>query len=172
MSDPAQLNQAALNTTHDDSAFIVSTMQARRERLQEALRPLPKDSRAASRTGRLYSVQGKAQAPIQGTPQTQVEPQAKLDILLPLGKTLLAKWWSQHPARIGIDLAEQAITKQGSEHPIGLLAVGAALGCAVVIVKPWRRIGLASLLVSVIGAKSAGSLSKALDIAKAVTQAK
>jgi hypothetical protein len=176
MSVPIEQKVIDVKSTPVDSVSIVAAMESRRREFRDAIRPHPRDQRSpridGSKANHFHPDNGEQQLEgASANPRTD-EPQSKFGILLPIGKTLLSQWWSQHPARIGIQLAERSIEKQAREHPVALLAAGAALGSAIVIVKPWRRMGLASLFVTVIGAKSAGTLSKALEIAKVVAQIK
>ena len=175
MSSTFETRIIDVKSTPVDSASIVLAMESRRRELSEALRPHQREQQSfradGAEPGQPHTNNGGPDLAQSGEHHSTDTPQSKASIWLPIGKTLLAQWWQHHPARIGIQIAEQSIEKQARAHPIALLAVGAVLGSAIVMIKPWRRTGIASLVAGVVGAKSAGSLSKILEIAKAVTRA-
>lgn len=63
-------------------------------------------------------------------------------------------WWRHHPAHLAIDVAtgvaKPVLSKYADEKPIQLLGVAAALGAAVVLVRPWRLVSLTGLLLATV----------------------
>ena len=55
-------------------------------------------------------------------------------------------WWRAHPGHLALTLAEPALAAYGRAHPLKLLALSAATGAALVLVRPWRRVSAARLL--------------------------
>ena len=51
---------------------------------------------------------------------------------------LVNAWWRRHPLHVVADIGEPLLEKYARRHPYRLLAIAAALGAAVVVLKPWR----------------------------------
>jgi len=62
----------------------------------------------------------------------------------------LQNWWMKQPLQVVIQLASQAIRlllqPLVQRHPYRLVAIAAAVGAVVVLVRPWRWISVAALL--------------------------
>lgn len=56
------------------------------------------------------------------------------------------RWWRAHPGHLALALAEPALAAYGRAHPLKLLALSAAMGAALVWVRPWRRVSAVRLL--------------------------
>lgn len=54
---------------------------------------------------------------------------------------LVNAWWSRHPLHVVADIGEPLAQKYARRHPYRLLAIAAAVGAAVVVLKPWRWTG-------------------------------
>jgi hypothetical protein len=63
-------------------------------------------------------------------------------------------WWQHHPAHMAIDVAagvaKPVLSKYAEEKPIQLLGAAAALGAALVIMRPWRLMSLTGLLLATV----------------------
>lgn len=60
-----------------------------------------------------------------------------------LGDVLRA-WWHRHPLKLLLDVIAPVMKQQARRHPSGLLALAAALGAALVLLRPWRALPLAA----------------------------
>jgi hypothetical protein len=174
---PIDAEVTHVKTTLLDSAAIVLTMESNRRELRNALRPHPADDqRLGLRENGPQQVEHVHPSTDQQGPDrlktSTSTAQSKIGsgIWLPIVKTLLTKWWQQHPARLALQVAENTIEQQARVRPVAFLAAGAVLGSAIVLIKPWRRMGLALLFIGLAGAKSAGTLSKTLELVKEVTR--
>jgi hypothetical protein len=78
-------------------------------------------------------------------------------------------WWRYHPAHMAVDVAvgvtQPVLDKYASEKPWQLVGTAAALGAAVVLVRPWRLVSLTGLLLATV--KSSGLSSALLSLISA-----
>ncbi len=51
---------------------------------------------------------------------------------------LLAAWWQRHPLNTVLEVSTPLLQGVARRHPYRILAVAAAAGAAVVVLKPWR----------------------------------
>ena len=72
-------------------------------------------------------------------------------------------WWRHHPAHMALEVAtgvaKPILSRYAEEKPLQLLGTAAALGAAVVLLRPWRLVSISGLLLATV--KSPG-LSPAL----------
>jgi hypothetical protein len=60
-----------------------------------------------------------------------------------LGDVLRA-WWHRHPLKLVLDVIGPVLNQQARRHPTGLLALAALAGAALVLLRPWRALPLAT----------------------------
>jgi len=58
-------------------------------------------------------------------------------------------WWRHHPAHLGLELATPVLSEYASRKPLQYLGIAAAVGAALVIVRPWRLISLTGVLMAI-----------------------
>ena len=57
---------------------------------------------------------------------------------LSAGQQLLRAWWARHPARMALTIGTPLLTRYAKRKPLQVLALAAAVGAAVVVLRPWR----------------------------------
>jgi hypothetical protein len=145
--------ETPLPNGHAGGADLIATMNARRSMFRDALRSPEITTQQ----------KGARSAPVA---VTTAAAQASQSIWITVGKSLADQWWQRHPARIALRLGESLVAIEAKQHPLRLLAIGAGVGAAIVVVAPWRRVGITSVLASVIAANTSGLLNQALALAK------
>lgn len=63
-----------------------------------------------------------------------------------LVRGVLRRWWRRHPANAAGQLARPLIERYAREEPAKLVAVSAAGGALLVLIRPWRLLSLASIV--------------------------
>lgn len=81
-------------------------------------------------------------------------------------RAVAGTWWRHHPAHLGVELATPVLSRYASRSPWRFLALAAAGGALVAIVRPWRLLSVTGLLVAV--AKSSQFSSLLLSALSAV----
>jgi hypothetical protein len=64
------------------------------------------------------------------------------------------RWWRHHPAHLVLEVAQPVLGRYAQAHPLKLLGVAAALGAAVVVLRPWRLIPVTGLLLAALKSKT------------------
>lgn len=59
-------------------------------------------------------------------------------------------WWRYHPAHMAVDLTSPLLRSYARRRPVQLLAISAAAGATLVLVRPWKLISATTLLVAVL----------------------
>ena len=59
-----------------------------------------------------------------------------------------AAWWRGHPLHSATMVARPVLEGIAREKPVQVLAVAAAVGAAVVVIKPWRLVSAGALLAA------------------------
>ncbi|RZJ27104.1 MAG: hypothetical protein EOO54_00435 [Haliea sp.] len=67
-------------------------------------------------------------------------------------------WWRHHPAHMAVEMATPVLADYASRRPGRLLAISAALGAAVVVVRPWKLISATGLLVAILKSSQVSTL--------------
>jgi hypothetical protein len=73
-------------------------------------------------------------------------------------KHALGAWWRHHPAHMGVELATPVLADYAARKPAQYLAIAAALGAVVVVVRPWRLISVTGLVVALVKSSQLSSL--------------
>lgn len=60
------------------------------------------------------------------------------NLALEAGQRLLRSWWKRQPLHVLADVGEPLLQTYARRHPYRLLALAAATGAAVVVLKPWK----------------------------------
>lgn len=63
-------------------------------------------------------------------------------------------WWHRHPASVAAELARPLLSDYAKAHPFKLLGVSAAVGAAMMVLRPWRMVSVGTVAVAAL--KSAG----------------
>jgi len=63
-------------------------------------------------------------------------------------ETGLASWWHDHPARAGAVLLRTAVEETARRKPLPTIAVAAAAGAALVLIKPWRLVSTTAVMMT------------------------
>ncbi|MDB5861458.1 MAG: hypothetical protein JWQ76_5147 [Ramlibacter sp.] len=75
-------------------------------------------------------------------------------------------WWRYHPAHMVVELASPLMQSYARRRPLQLLAISAAAGAALTIVRPWKLISLTTLAVAVLkSSQLSGLLMAAMSAA-------
>ena len=78
----------------------------------------------------------------------------------------VASWWHEHPARSAVLLIESATAEYARRKPLQVVTVAAAVGAAVVLLRPWRMVSATALLLTLQRSSNfTGMASSALDSA-------
>jgi hypothetical protein len=62
----------------------------------------------------------------------------------------LGTWWRHHPAHMGVELATPLLAAYAHRKPLQFLGIAAAVGAAVVVLRPWRLISATGILVALV----------------------
>ncbi|MGJ7495632.1 hypothetical protein ACSFA8_11180 [Variovorax sp. RT4R15] len=79
---------------------------------------------------------------------------------LPVARSMAERWWRRHPANAVGQLARPVLDRYARENPAKLVAVAAATGAVIVLVRPWRLLSVGALVAAAL---------KSSDIADMVT---
>ncbi len=81
-------------------------------------------------------------------------------------------WWRHHPAHTALDvasgMAHPVLNRYAKDKPIQLLGAAAALGAALVVVRPWRLVSITGLLLATL--KSSGLTPTLLSLLAAQSE--
>jgi len=58
------------------------------------------------------------------------------------------RWWRRHPAHAAAQLARPLLEHYARKEPAKLMAVAAATGAVLVLVKPWRLLSVTAVLAA------------------------
>ncbi|SEJ60213.1 hypothetical protein SAMN05444746_102754 [Variovorax sp. OK212] len=82
------------------------------------------------------------------------------NVWLSVGRNVVERWWQRHPAHAAGQLARPLLERYARKEPAKLMAIAAATGAVVVLVKPWRLLSATAVLAAVL---------KTSDVADIVT---
>lgn len=81
-------------------------------------------------------------------------------------KHALGTWWRHHPAHMGVELATPILASYARKKPLQFLAIAAAAGAAIVVLRPWRLISATGIVVALVkSSQLSGLLMSALSAA-------
>ncbi|MFM9924617.1 hypothetical protein VLK31_16605 [Variovorax sp. H27-G14] len=67
-----------------------------------------------------------------------------------MGRSVAQRWWRRHPAHAVGQLARPLLERYARKKPAKLMAIAAATGAVVVLVKPWRLLSVTAVLAAVL----------------------
>lgn len=67
-----------------------------------------------------------------------------------VARGVVQRWWRRHPAHAAGQLARPLLEHYARTEPAKLMAVAAATGAALVLVKPWRLLSVTAVLAAVL----------------------
>ena len=67
-----------------------------------------------------------------------------------MGRSVAQRWWQRHPAHAVGQLARPLLESYARRQPAKLMAIAAATGAVVVLVKPWRLLSVTAVLAAVL----------------------
>jgi hypothetical protein len=67
-----------------------------------------------------------------------------------MGRSVVQRWWQRHPAQAVGQLARPLLESYARKQPAKLMAIAAAAGAVVVLVKPWRLLSVTAVLAAVL----------------------
>lgn len=82
------------------------------------------------------------------------------NVWLGIGRSVVERWWRRHPAHAAGQLARPLLERYARKEPAKLMAIAAATGAVVVLVRPWRLLSATAVLAAVL---------KTSDVADIVT---
>lgn len=77
-------------------------------------------------------------------------------------------WWHRHPASAAAELARPLLSDYARGHPFKLLGISAAVGAAVVVIRPWRMMSVGGLVVAAV--KSSGLTNTLVSMLSSVNR--
>ena len=77
-------------------------------------------------------------------------------------KQAAGSWWRTHPARLALEMAEPVFDRYARAHPVRVVALSAAAGAALVLLRPWRLISVTGLLVAAVKSTQMSALASAM----------
>lgn len=71
-------------------------------------------------------------------------------------------WWRHHPVTMAVDVAKPVLGRYARGHPFKLLAVAAAAGVAIVVIRPWRLLSVGGILLATVKSAAVPSVLMSL----------
>ena len=62
----------------------------------------------------------------------------------------LGTWWRYHPAHMGVEMATPLLAAYARRKPVQFLGIAAAVGAAIVVLRPWRLISATGIVVALL----------------------
>lgn len=69
---------------------------------------------------------------------------------LSMARSMTERWWRRHPAHAAGQLARPLLERYARKEPAKLMAIAAATGAALVLLKPWRLLSFTAVLAAVL----------------------
>ncbi len=86
-----------------------------------------------------------------------------------IARHTLRAWWHNHPAYSAALIAEPVLTRYVRERPLQVVGIAAAVGAAVVVIKPWRLISVGAVVAATLKSQDITRLMMSL-MAQAMPQ--
>jgi hypothetical protein len=67
-----------------------------------------------------------------------------------MARSMTERWWRRHPAHAVGQLARPVLEHYARKEPAKLMAIAAATGAAMVLLKPWRLLSFTAVLAAVL----------------------
>ncbi|MBB3641034.1 hypothetical protein [Variovorax atrisoli] len=72
------------------------------------------------------------------------------NVWIAVGRSVLERWWRRHPAHAVGQLARPMLEHYARKEPVKVMAVAAATGSLLVLVRPWRLLSATAVLAAVL----------------------
>ena len=82
--------------------------------------------------------------------QQQASPRSSRHRWMSMARSMTERWWRRHPAHAMGQLARPLLEHYARKEPAKLMAIAAATGAAIVLVKPWRLLSFTAVLAAVL----------------------
>lgn len=69
---------------------------------------------------------------------------------LSMARSMTERWWRRHPAHAMGQLARPVLERYARKEPAKLMAIAAATGAVLVLVRPWRLLSFTAVLAAVL----------------------
>jgi hypothetical protein len=87
---------------------------------------------------------------VPGAPAHEAASRGRDNIWSSVARGVVQRWWRRHPAHAAGQLARPVLEHYARTEPVKLMAVAAATGAVLVLVKPWRLLSLTAVLAAVL----------------------
>ncbi|MDQ0568700.1 hypothetical protein QFZ42_000534 [Variovorax paradoxus] len=67
-----------------------------------------------------------------------------------MARSMTERWWRRHPAHAAGQLARPLLEHYARKEPAKLMAIAAATGAAIVLIRPWRLLSFTAVLAAVL----------------------
>jgi hypothetical protein len=67
-----------------------------------------------------------------------------------MARSMTERWWRRHPAHAMGQLARPVLEHYARKEPAKLMAIAAATGAAIVLLRPWRLLSFTAVLAAVL----------------------
>jgi hypothetical protein len=71
-------------------------------------------------------------------------------------------WWRHHPVSMAVDVATPVVGRYAKSHPFKLLGVAAAVGAAMVVIRPWRLLSVGGIALAAVKSAAVPSVLMSL----------
>ena len=71
-------------------------------------------------------------------------------------------WWRHHPVSMAVDVAKPVVGRYAKGHPFKLLGTAAAVGAAIVVIRPWRLLSVGGILLAAVKSAAVPSVLMSL----------
>ena len=71
-------------------------------------------------------------------------------------------WWRHHPVSMAVDVAKPVVGRYAKGHPFKLLGVAAAVGAAIVVIRPWRLLSVGGIFLAAVKSAAVPSVLMSL----------
>ncbi|MDR6890111.1 MULTISPECIES: hypothetical protein [Variovorax] len=80
----------------------------------------------------------------------EASPRGSSHRWMSMARSMTERWWRRHPAHAMGQLARPLLEHYARREPAKLMAIAAATGAAVVLIKPWRLLSFTAVLAAVL----------------------
>ncbi|HYW56897.1 MAG TPA: hypothetical protein VE934_08050 [Polaromonas sp.] len=79
-----------------------------------------------------------------------------------LVKQVTTSWWRGHPAHMALDFLKPMVQSYAEDKPVRMLGISAAIGAAIVVIRPWRLMSLTGVLIAVAKSKELSEVVRSM----------
>ena len=152
--NPSDPSEQALNAQ-------VVLNQTRRE-LREYLmgEPVPSKMYSGGNSAKANAAASSSQAR-QRRSGSETNPVNSID-WMGLVKAGASTWWRDHPLHVGATVLKPVVTDYVKRKPVATLALAAAAGAALVLIRPWRIASVTALGMSLVRSSNLPAMATSL----------